>query len=95
MMPTPLGSAGQRRRSLEDRRGPHGARDRSSAHPGSRVGCPADHPPEARRRFPRHLAVAVQLGQALELDAQMSLADSTARLQQRIAELEAQASQLR
>jgi 1-acyl-sn-glycerol-3-phosphate acyltransferase len=51
--------------------------------------------PGARRRFPRHVAVAVRLGQPLELDAQMSLADSTARLQQRIAELEARASQLR
>lgn len=41
-----------------------------------------------RPRFPRHVAIEVGLGQALELDPRASLADSTERLQERIAELE-------
>ena len=44
--------------------------------------------PGARRRLPRHVAIAVRLGPALELDGRMTLAGSTTRLQERIAELE-------
>lgn len=45
--------------------------------------------PGARRKFPRHVAVTVQMGGALELDRGMGLLESTACLQDRIAELQA------
>jgi 1-acyl-sn-glycerol-3-phosphate acyltransferase len=46
--------------------------------------------PGARPRFPRHVAVTVRLGPAIELHPHMSLAEATALLLQRIDELEAQ-----
>ena len=45
--------------------------------------------PGARRRFPRHVAVAVRLGAAVELDPETGLTGSTARLLERIEDLEA------
>jgi 1-acyl-sn-glycerol-3-phosphate acyltransferase len=48
--------------------------------------------PGARRKFPRDVAVAVQMGSALPLDRTMSLADATACLQDRIDDLESRAA---
>jgi 1-acyl-sn-glycerol-3-phosphate acyltransferase len=50
--------------------------------------------PGARRRFPRHIAVAVQLGPPLTVDTRMTLPDATTCLQDRIAELESRAAAL-
>lgn len=57
--------------------------------PAAVWGTQAFFRPEARRRFPRHVVVTVQVGGALELDRGMGLVESTACLQERIAELEA------
>jgi 1-acyl-sn-glycerol-3-phosphate acyltransferase len=45
--------------------------------------------PGAPRKFPRHVEVAVRMGAALELDSKADVAESTARLLRRIAEIEA------
>jgi 1-acyl-sn-glycerol-3-phosphate acyltransferase len=44
--------------------------------------------PGVRPRFPRHVAISVRLGPAIELDDRMSLVDATAHLLERIDELE-------
>lgn len=44
--------------------------------------------PGVHPRFPRHVAISVRLGPALELDERTSLADSTVDLLERITELE-------